>query len=136
MIASKPTFLSIWPRRTRPLGNDANTTWENLVLGKSGINHIEHFDVSSFPTKFAGLVDNFDAPSAGIPKKECKKMDLFIQYGLAAGLQAFAQSGLEVTEENADRIGVAIGSGIGGLSLIEENHRKFLHHVFNFNKCY
>jgi 3-oxoacyl-[acyl-carrier-protein] synthase II len=109
-----------------PLGNDAHTTWQNLILGQSGINLIDHFDVSTFPTKFAGLVKNFDGPSAGISHKDSKKMDLFIQYGLAAGLQAFAQSGLEVTEENADRIGVAVGSGIGGLSLIEENHRKFL----------
>jgi 3-oxoacyl-[acyl-carrier-protein] synthase II len=109
-----------------PLGNDANTTWENLVSGQSGVSHIDHFDVSTFPTKFAGLVKNFDAQSFGIPRKDTKKMDLFIQYGLAAGIQAFEQSGLEVTEDNADRIGVAVGSGIGGLSLIEENHSKYL----------
>ncbi len=109
-----------------PLGNDAESTWNNLLAGKSGIDFIDHFDVSNFPTKFAGLVKNFDLESFGIAKKDAKKMDLFIQYGLAAGIQAFKHSGLEVTEENASRIGVAVGSGIGGLSLIEENHRKYL----------
>lgn len=109
-----------------PLGNDAESTWQNLLAGKSGIGLIEHFDVSSFPTKFAGLVKNFDPENFGIAKKDTKKMDLFIQYGLAAGIQAFKHSGLEVTEENAERIGVAVGSGIGGLSLIEENHTKYL----------
>ncbi len=109
-----------------PLGNDAETTWQNLLAGKSGIDTIEHFDVSNFPTKFAGLVKNFNAESYGIAKKDAKKMDIFIQYGLAAGIQAFNHSGLEVTEENASRIGVAVGSGIGGLSLIEENHSKYL----------
>jgi len=109
-----------------PLGNDAETTWQNLLLGNSGIDTIEHFDVSSFPTKFAGLVKNFDPELYGISRKDAKKMDLFIQYGLAAGIQAFNHSGLEVTEENASRIGVAVGSGIGGLTLIEENHEKYL----------
>ena len=109
-----------------PLGNNAESTWQNLLAGKSGIGAIEHFDVSSFPTKFAGLVKNFDPEQFGIAKKDTKKMDLFIQYGLAAGIQAFEHSGLEVNESNAERIGVAVGSGIGGLSLIEENHTKYL----------
>jgi len=109
-----------------PLGNDSESTWQNLLQGKSGISNIEHFDTSAFPTKFAGLVKNFDAESYGITRKDTKKMDLFIQYGLAAGIQAFEHSGLEITESNADRIGVAVGSGIGGLSLIEESHTKYL----------
>ncbi len=109
-----------------PLGNNPESTWQNLLQGKSGIGAIEHFDVSSFPTRFAGLIKNFDAEAFGITKKDAKKMDLFIQYGLAAGTQAFEDSGLEVTEKNASRIGVAIGSGIGGLGLIEENHTKYL----------
>ncbi|WP_440877425.1 beta-ketoacyl-ACP synthase II [Thalassotalea sp. PLHSN55] len=109
-----------------PLGNDPDSTWQNLLQGNSGIDLIDHFDVSQFPTKFAGLVKNFDPEQFGIAKKDAKKMDLFIQYGLAAGIQAFKHSGLEVTEENAGRIGVAVGSGIGGLSLIEENHQKYL----------
>lgn len=109
-----------------PLGNNSETTWQNLLQGNSGIGAIEHFDVSTFTTKFAGLVKNFNAEDYGIARKDTKKMDLFIQYGLAAGIEAFKHSGLEVTEQNAHRIGVAVGSGIGGLSLIEENHAKFL----------
>ncbi|OKY25447.1 beta-ketoacyl-ACP synthase II [Thalassotalea sp. PP2-459] len=109
-----------------PLGNDAQTTWQQLLAGKSGIDTIEHFDTSSFPTKFAGLVKGFNAEDYGITKKDSRKMDIFIQYGLAAGIQAMDHSGLTVTEQNAHRIGVAVGSGIGGLSLIEENHSKYL----------
>lgn len=109
-----------------PLGNDAETTWQNLLAGKSGIGEVEHFDISSFPTRFAGLVKDFDSEAYGITKKDTKKMDLFIQYGIAAGLQAMEHSGLEVTEQNASRIGVAIGSGIGGLTLIEDGHNKYL----------
>ena len=89
------------------------------MQGNSGIDLIDHFDTSDYSTKFAGLVKDFDPEQFGIAKKDAKKMDLFIQYGLAAGIQAFNHSGLEVTEENAGRIGVAVGSGIGGLSLIE-----------------
>ncbi|WP_286235731.1 beta-ketoacyl-ACP synthase II [Thalassotalea sediminis] len=109
-----------------PLGNDAQTTWQQLLAGKSGIDTIEHFDTSTFPTKFAGLVKGFDAEQYGITKKDGRKMDIFIQYGLAAGIQAMEHSGLTVTDNNAHRIGVAVGSGIGGLSLIEENHTKYL----------
>ncbi len=109
-----------------PLGNNPESTWQNLLQGKSGIGTIDHFDVSNFPTRFAGLIKNFDAEAFGISKKDAKKMDLFIQYGLAAGTQAFEDSGLEISDKNAHRIGVAIGSGIGGLGLIEENHAKYL----------
>lgn len=109
-----------------PLGNTADITWQNLLEGKSGIGTIDHFDVSQFPTKFAGLVKDFDPELYGIAKKDARKMDLFIQYGMAAGIQAFEHSGLEVTDENASRIGVAVGSGIGGLSLIEDNHTKYI----------
>ena len=108
-----------------PLGNTPETTWENLLLGKSGISNIDHFDTSEFTTKFAGLVKNFNAQDY-MERKEAKKMDLFIQYGIAAGVQAVKDSGIEVTDENAPRIGVAIGSGIGGLGLIEQNHEKML----------
>ncbi|MGV6988412.1 beta-ketoacyl-ACP synthase II [Testudinibacter sp. P80/BLE/0925] len=104
-----------------PLGNDVNSTWQNLLAGKSGINLIENFDTSNHTTKFAGQVKNFNSEEY-ISRKDTKKMDLFIQYGIAAGMQAIQDSGLEVTEQNAQRIGVAIGSGIGGLGLIEENH--------------
>ncbi|QDP01136.1 beta-ketoacyl-ACP synthase II [Thalassotalea sp. PS06] len=109
-----------------PLANDPESTWQKLMSGTSGIGPIEHFDVSTFPTKFAGLIKDFDAESFGIAKKETRKMDLFIQYGIAAGNQALADSGLEINDENSPRVGVAVGSGIGGLGLIEENHEKVL----------
>jgi len=108
-----------------PLGNDYVSTWENIIAGQSGIGPITSFDASAFTTHFAGEVKNFDV-EAYIPKKECKKMDKFIQFGVAAGKQALAHSGLEINADNAERVGVAIGSGIGGLGLIEENHTKFM----------
>ncbi|GAP75755.1 MULTISPECIES: beta-ketoacyl-ACP synthase II [Pseudoalteromonas] len=108
-----------------PLGNDVASTWQGLLNGQSGIGPITHFDTTDFGTKFAGLIKDFDATDY-MAKKDTKKMDLFIQYGIAAGLQALDDSGLEITEQNADRVGVAVGSGIGGLSLIEENHEKLL----------
>ncbi len=108
-----------------PLGNDVSSTWQGLLNGQSGIDLITHFDTEKFGTKFAGTIKDFD-PANFMVKKEAKKMDLFIQYGVAAGVQAFKDSGLEITETNASRIGVAVGSGIGGLSLIEENHIKLL----------
>ena len=108
-----------------PLGTTPEATWENLLLGKSGISNIEHFDTSEYTTKFAGLVKDFDAQNY-MERKEAKKMDLFIQYGVAAGVQAIKDSGIEVNDENAPRIGVAVGSGIGGLGLIEQNHEKMV----------
>jgi len=108
-----------------PLGNDVQSSWQNLLAGQSGISLIDHFDTEAYSTKFAGLVRNFDVEQF-FPAKEAKKMDLFIQYGVAAGLQAMKDSGLEITEQNAERIGVAVGSGIGGLGLIEENHTKLM----------
>ncbi|XOV78176.1 MAG: beta-ketoacyl-ACP synthase II [Aestuariibacter sp.] len=106
-----------------PVGNDTDSTWSAVLQGQSGIGAIDRFDVTEFSTRFAGQVKDFDV-EAYIPKKETKKMDLFIQYGIAAGKQALQDSGLAVTADNAHRIGVAIGSGIGGLGLIEENHTK------------
>ena len=108
-----------------PLGNDPESTWQNLLLGKSGISNITHFDTTEYPTRFAGLIKDFDAQDY-MARKDAKKMDLFIQYGVAAGVQAIKDSGLEVSESNAPRIGVAVGSGIGGLGLIEQNHEKML----------
>lgn len=105
-----------------PVGNTAEESWQAILNGQSGITSIDHFDTTDYPTKFAGLVKGFDPEAYGISKKDARKMDLFIQYGIAAGLQAFQDSGLEVNEENATRIGVSIGSGIGGLGLIEQNH--------------
>jgi len=103
-----------------PLGNDVKTTWTNILSGKSGIGPIEHFDASAYTTRFNGSIKGFDL-SPYMEVKEARKMDPFIQYGMAAGIQAMTDSGLEVTEKNAPRIGVAIGAGIGGVSFIEKN---------------
>ena len=104
-----------------PVGNSVKEAWSNLLAGKSGIQNIEHFDAEQFPTRIAGLIKDFDITEY-ISKKEARKMDDFIQYGIAASIQAIKDSALEITDENAHRIGCAIGSGIGGLTLIEENH--------------
>ncbi|MCL9783683.1 beta-ketoacyl-ACP synthase II [Vibrio sp. S4M6] len=105
-----------------PVGNTVETSWKALLEGQSGIVNIEHFDTTNFSTRFAGLVKDFNCEEY-MSKKDARKMDLFIQYGIAAGVQALKDSGLEVTEENAARVGVAIGSGIGGLDLIEKGHQ-------------
>ncbi len=104
-----------------PVGNTVESSWKALLAGQSGIVNIEHFDTSEFSTRFAGLVQNFNSEEY-LSKKDARKMDLFIQYGVVAGMQALEDSGLTITEENAARIGVAIGSGIGGLGLIEAGH--------------
>lgn len=103
-----------------PVGNTVQETWENILAGKSGAANIEHFDASAFPTRFSASVKNFDV-SEYMSAKEARKMDLFIQYGMAAAIQAVHDAGIEVTDENASRIGCAIGSGIGGLPMIEKN---------------
>lgn len=104
-----------------PVGNTVESTWNAVLAGQSGISLIDHFDTTDYATKFAGLVKDFNCEDY-ISRKDARKMDAFIQYGVAAGMQAMRDSGLEVTEANAPRIGAAIGSGIGGLGLIEENH--------------
>ena len=103
-----------------PLGNDVASTWNQLIAGQSGIATISTFDASAISSQIAGEVKNFDV-SEYIGQKEARTMDTFIHYGLAAGIQAFRDSGISVTEDNAERIGVIIGSGIGGLPLIETN---------------
>lgn len=107
-----------------PVGNTVEASWKALLAGQSGIVNIEHFDTTEFTTRFAGLVKDFNAEEY-MSKKDARKMDLFIQYGVAAGIQALDDSGFKVTEENAHRIGAAIGSGIGGLGLIEAGHKAF-----------
>jgi 3-oxoacyl-[acyl-carrier-protein] synthase II len=107
-----------------PVGNSVEQSWQAVQAGQSGISNIEHFDTEKFATKFAGLVKDFNVEDY-MPRKEARKMDAFIQYGVAAAEQAFQDSGLVVTDENAERIGVAIGSGIGGITTIETNVHNF-----------
>ena len=102
-----------------PLANTVQETWDGIINGKSGISPIDSFDTSPFASTFGGVIKNFDI-SQYIPAKDAKRMDGFIHYGIAAGCQAIEDSGIEVTEENAERIGVAIGAGIGGITGIEE----------------
>lgn len=104
-----------------PVGNTVDESWKALVAGKSGVRTIEHFDASAFPVRIAGLVQGFEPSAFGITPKDERKMDIFIQYGIAAGLMAIDDSGLEINESNNRRIGVMVGSGIGGLGLIEQN---------------
>ena len=104
-----------------PVGNSVDEAWRNVLDGKSGIGPIDTMDVSGFTTHFGGLVKDFDRDRYMGPK-EARKMDPFMQYGYAAGLDAFADSGLEVTEATADRYGALVGAGIGGLSVIESGY--------------
>ncbi|BDU21250.1 beta-ketoacyl-ACP synthase II [Dyella sp. GSA-30] len=101
-----------------PVGNDLASAWDNILKGVSGIGEVTHFDATAYATRIAGQVRDFN-PGDWIAPKDIKKMDPFIHYGIAAGTQALRDSGLEVTEENAPRIGVAVAAGIGGLHTIE-----------------
>lgn len=101
-----------------PLGNTVATTWEGIVNGRSGVRAIETFDASEFSTRFSAPIVALDVDKY-IPSKDAKRMDPFIQYGVIAGIQAMEDAGLEVTSENAARIGAAIGAGIGGIGSIE-----------------
>ena len=102
-----------------PLGNDVASTWEGILAGRSGACAIDKFDASAFTTQFSAPVKDFNVEPY-LPVKDARKMDPFIQYGMVAGIQAIEDSGLEITEENAPRIGAAIGAGIGGIGSIEE----------------
>ncbi|HEY7673976.1 MAG TPA: beta-ketoacyl-ACP synthase II [Burkholderiales bacterium] len=108
-----------------PVGNTVGEAWPAILAGKSGIGRITHFDASPLSSQIAGEVKNFDV-SAYLTPKEARRMDRFIHLGMAAGVQAIKDSGLEITEKNAERIGVNIGSGIGGLPMIEETHNEVL----------
>ncbi len=107
-----------------PLGNDLKSSWDGIVNGRSGIGPITHFDASVFSTRIAGQVKDFDA-SVWIAPKDIKKMDPFVHYGVAASMMAIADAGLDINEADAERIGVAIGAGIGGLKGIEETTLKW-----------
>ncbi len=108
-----------------PVGIGVSQAWQNIVNGKSGIGRITHFDPSLFACQIAGEVKDFDVTQY-LPAKDARRMDRFIHFGLVAGMEAFKDSGIEVTEQNAERIGVNIGSGIGGLPMIEDTHNDYL----------
>jgi 3-oxoacyl-[acyl-carrier-protein] synthase II len=107
-----------------PVGNDIASAWKSLVAGQSGIATVTKFDHSGLPVHFAGEVKGFNVEDY-LPAKEARHMDTFIHYGIAAGIQALKDSGLTVTDANAERIGAFVGSGIGGLPLIEETHTEY-----------
>ena len=108
-----------------PVGIGIPATWQNIVAGKSGITKITRFDASAMAAQIAGEVKDFDATQF-LSAKDARRMDRFIHFGLVAGMEAFKDSGLEVTDKNAERIGVNIGSGIGGLPMIEDTHNDYL----------
>jgi 3-oxoacyl-[acyl-carrier-protein] synthase II len=107
-----------------PVGSTIDSAWKNVLEGKSGIGPITRFDVSAFNTRFGGSVAGFNAENY-LPAKELRRMDPFMHYGFAAAADALKDSGITVTDENAARIGVAMGAGIGGLDTIEDNYRKY-----------
>jgi len=108
-----------------PVGLNVKDTWDNILAGKSGVAPLTGFDTSGFSVHFGASIKNFDITTI-IPRKDAKKMDTFIHYGIAAGKEAIDDSGIEITDENADRIGVAIGAGIGGLPGIEAGYDAYL----------
>ena len=108
-----------------PVGNSVEESWKNILAGKSGVETISAFDASGFSTQFSASVKNFDVTNI-MSGKDARKMDSFIHYGIAAAIEAIEDSGIEATEENAFRIGVSIGSGIGGLNTIEANYDKYV----------
>ncbi|ADE11768.1 beta-ketoacyl-ACP synthase II [Sideroxydans lithotrophicus] len=108
-----------------PVGLGVAETWQNIVAGKSGIGRITRFDPSAFACQVAGEVNGFDV-TQHLPAKDARRMDRFVHFGLVAGMEAFKDSGLVVTEQNAERIGVCISSGIGGLPMIEDTHNDYL----------
>jgi len=108
-----------------PVGLSIAEAWSNVLAGNSGVRPITAFDVSDFPVRFGGTIEGFEVTDY-ISKKDARKMDTFIHYGVAAGIQAIRDAGLEVNQQNAERIGVSIGSGIGGLPGIERNYHAYL----------
>ncbi len=108
-----------------PVGNSVEQAWQNILAGRSGIDRITRFDTSTFPVQIAGEVRDFDITQY-IPARDARRMDTFIHYGMAAGIQAIKDAGLEAHPANADRIGVSIGSGIGGLPMIETTRDEYV----------
>jgi 3-oxoacyl-[acyl-carrier-protein] synthase II len=108
-----------------PVGNDTQSSWDAVLKGESGVVTVDSFEAAGLSTHFAATVKDFDVAQY-MDRKDSRKFDHFIQYGVAAASQAISDSGIEVTEENAERIGVCVAAGIGGMSTIEENHKKLL----------
>ncbi len=108
-----------------PLGNNVQSTWENILAGKSGVGPITHYDASEFKTKFAAEVKGFDG-SELFGSREARRMDRYTQLGVAAALQAVADAGLQISDDNRDRIGVILGTGIGGLATLFEQMQVFI----------
>ena len=108
-----------------PVGNDVGTAWASILAGRSGIGPVTRIDTASFPTHFGGEIRELDLEPY-ISPKEARRMDAFMQYGVVAGMQAIRDSGLAVTEANSDRVGILMGSGMGGLESIEDAYDKFL----------
>jgi 3-oxoacyl-[acyl-carrier-protein] synthase II len=108
-----------------PVGNEVETAWSNVREGRSGLRQIEDFDVSTFATRIAGTIQDFDIADY-IPARDARRMDTFMHYGIASCVKAMNDSGLEISEANSHRVGVAMGAGIGGLATIENNHNKYL----------
>ncbi|HXY21582.1 MAG TPA: beta-ketoacyl synthase N-terminal-like domain-containing protein, partial [Burkholderiaceae bacterium] len=106
-----------------PVGNDVTTAWTNILAGKSGVARITRFDPAAYRSQIAGEVRDFKITDY-VPAKEVRRMDAFIHYGVAASAQALRDSGIEVTDTNRQRIGCMVGSGIGGLPMIEDNHNE------------
>ena len=108
-----------------PLGNDVETTWNNIVAGVSGIGPLTRVNADDFPAKVAAEVKDFD-PSVYLDKKDARKMDRFAQFAVAASIMAVKDAELDINEENSEKIGVWIGSGIGGMETFEAQHNNFL----------
>ncbi|MBP8867397.1 MAG: beta-ketoacyl-ACP synthase II, partial [Propionivibrio sp.] len=107
-----------------PVGNTVEQAWQNVLAGRSGIGKVTRFDASTFPSQIAGEVKDFDVTQY-LPAKDARRMDTFIHYGMAAGIEAIRDAGLEANPANADRIGFSIGSGIGGLPMIENSRDEY-----------
>jgi len=108
-----------------PVGCELDVAWKNVCEGNSGIQLVEDFDTSSYPTRIGGIVNDFEL-SDYLTTKDARKTDPFVHYGIGASVKAIKHSGLEITEENGHTIGVAMGAGIGGIKFIEDNHKKML----------
>ncbi len=107
-----------------PVGNDIAAAWDSIVSGRSGIAKVERFDTTNFPVHFGGEIRNLELDRY-MTAKDARRMDAFMQYGVVAGIQAMRDSGFIVTEANTERVGIMMGSGMGGLESIEDTYKKY-----------